>query len=523
MDTNAILEQSRDSQLRRTITLIVVSMSVFMLPLDYTVVAVALHDIEQSLHASFVDLQWVINGYTLAFASCVLASGSLADLFGRKRVFIIGMMLFGASSLASGLAPTPLILNIARLALGIGAALMYAASLPLLVVEFHGADRAKAFGVFGAVVGIGAATGPFIGGIIISALGWRWAFLINVPVIAVLIFLTVSRIKESRDDSAKGVDWGGLITFTLSCFCFFYAVINGNDEGWGSRLILLLLLVSAILMWAFVIIELRNPYPMMDLGLFRKSTFVGANTPPIVLAISFWSVFLYFPLYYQSVLGYSPLEAGAAVLPFAVPMFFMGPVGGWLALRISSRLLLALGQFLVGLGSLLLMFAPEGASWIAFFAGAFVSGCGNGLINGEMNNVALSLVPPERSGMASGINGTSRQVGIAVGFAGLGAILSAVVSDEFIKRTIAHPIGGAVSRVVKGDLVGAATMSPPGLQTWVLDAGHKAMHSGFQTITAIAAVVGFAGAAFSYATVRIPKGVDDSRGGRACVARDPSI
>jgi EmrB/QacA subfamily drug resistance transporter len=490
-------------RLRKLITLIVVSASTFMLPLDYTIVAVALHDIQRSLDASFVDLQWVINGYTLTFAAFVLASGSLADLFGRRRIFMLGMLVFGASSLASGLAADPLMLNLARGVLGLGAALMFAAALPLLVVEFEGAERAKAFGVFGAVVGIGAALGPFLGGIIISALGWRWAFLVNVPVIVVLMALTFAKVQESKDPNAKGVDWGGLITFTLFCFFFFYAVINGNDAGWSSTSILACFIAAAALLIAFIRIELRHHYPMFDLRLFQSATFVGASTPPIVLSVAFWGPFLYFPMYYQSALGYSPLEAGAAVLPFAIPLFVMGPVGGWLATRISSRALLGLGQLLVGVGALAMLIPTVGATWAAFAAGAFLSGCGAGLINGEMTNIALSLVPPERSGMASGINSTARQVGVAIGFAGLGAVLSHVTAAQFASHIQSHSVTQQlIALVVKGDVTGAAAAAPTALHDIVLSAARLAIYDGFQVIAAVAAVVGIAGAVFSFVTVR---------------------
>lgn len=503
---------SRQQQRRKLITLLVVSTSVFMLPLDYTVVAVALHAIEQDLAASFIDLQWVINGYTLAFAALVLASGSLADIFGRRKLFLLGMLVFGASSLACGLAVSPLMLNLARGVLGIGAALMYAAGLPLLVVEFHGAERARAFGVFGAVVGIGAAIGPFLGGIIVSTFGWRWAFLINVPVIVVLTALTWAVIRESKNAAADRVDWLGLISFTLACFLFFYALINGNDAGWGSHAVVGCLTLAAALLALFIVAELRSPQPMMDLALFRSLPFLGANLPPLVLAISFWSLFLYFPLYYQSVLGYSPLQAGAAVLPFALPMFFMGPVGAWLAPRIASNMLLAAGQLLVGAGAALMLVPSLGASWSGFFAGGLLCGCGNGLINGEMNNVALSLVPAHRSGMASGINGTARQVGIALGFAGLGALLSASVSSGFLARVSGLPVSPALAAlVVRGDLAGAAAAVPPELRAAVTTAARAALHHGFRLIALWAAVIGVAGALFTFFALKRDAAEDQSR------------
>ena len=384
--------------------LILVCASIFMLPLDYTIVAVALHDIQLDLKASFVDLQWVVNGYTLTFAAFLLAGGTLADLFGRRRLYISGMVVFMLSSLACGLAPIALFLNLARSVQGVGAAIMLAAALPLLVREFEGPERARAFGIFGAAVGIGAALGPFLGGVLVGALGWRWAFLVNVPVTAVIIALTLWRVRESKDPNAGGVDWGGLISFTAACFLLVYALIAGNDLGWDSPTILGLFAATVVLLIAFVAVEIGRRYPMFDLTLFRNATFIGASIPPLTLSIAFWGVFLYFPLFYQAVLGYTPLQAGVAVLPFAIPLFVMGPVGGWLATRISSRLLLAIGQGLVAIGSLMLLRgAAVGASWSAYVLGGLISGTGAGLINGEMTNVAISIVP-EGAPMASGIN-----------------------------------------------------------------------------------------------------------------------
>lgn len=500
------IASAEHARLRKLITLIVVSVATFLMPLDYTIVSVALHDIQSSLGATFVDLQWVINGYTLTFAALVLACGSLADLFGRRRMFLIGLVVFGLASLTSGLAINPLMLNLARVVLGLGAALTFSSSLPLLVFEFQGAERAKAFGVFGAVVGIGAALGPFLGGVVISTFGWRWAFLINVPVILTLLGLTLYIISEHKDSNAKGVDWGGVTTFTLFCFCFFHAVINGNDAGWSSLSITGSFAVALVLLISFIVIELRHHYPMLDLSLFKSATFVGACTTPIVLSITFWGPFLYFPMYYQSVLGYSPFEAGAAVLPFAIPLFVMGPVGGWLAPRVSSHVLLGMGQLLIGIGSLLMLFPTVDSTWLAFAGGALVSGCGAGLINGQISNVALSLVPPERSGMAAGISSTARQVGVAIGFAGLGAVLSNEIARTFAQQMSGKSLGAqVVSLVVKGDFAGATAAVPPALQNSVLMASKMAVHQGFHLIVAVAGVIAIAGAIFSYATVRIPK------------------
>ena len=452
---------------KKVMTLIAVAVAVFMLPLDYTVVAVALHDIQGELHASYADLQWVVNGYTLTFAAFLLAGGGLADLFGRRLVFLAGMAVFAVSSLGCGLAPDALLLNIARAIQGIGAALMFSSAVPLLVQEFtEPGERARAFGVFGAVVGLGAGLGPFIGGAIVSLAGWRWAFLVNVPVTVIVAVLTLAFIGESRDPNAKGVDWAGTISFTLANFLLIYGLVSGNAMGWTSPIIIAAFVGAAILLASFVFVELRRAYPMFDLSLFRSKTFIGVSIPPLVLSIAFWGVFLFSPMYFQAALGYSPLQAGLAVLPFAAPLFLMGPVGGWLAMRMTTGHLLALGQFLVGTGSFLLLLARPDTGWQGFALGAAVSGIGTGLINGQMTNAAMSIVPADRSGMASGINGTMRQVGVALGFAGLGAVLSYATGHALTVGTSGMHLApdlmtSLVGSVVKGDVAeGAQQLSP---------------------------------------------------------------
>ena len=502
------LQTSSVTRVIKLVTLISVCVSTFMLPLDYTIVAVALHDIQLSLGASFVDLQWVVNGYTLTFAAFLLAGGAFADMFGRRRLYVSGMIIFMLSSLSCGVAPTALLLNIARAVQGVGAAIMLAAALPLLVGEFEGPERTRAFGIFGAAVGIGAAVGPFLGGILVSALGWRWAFLVNVPVTAVIIVITLWRVRESKDPNAGRIDWGGLITFCVACMLLVFVLITGNDAGWTSSRIMGLASVAIFFLAVFIVVELRRHYPMFDLTLFNNPTFVGASIPPLTLSIGFWGVFLYFPLYYQSVLGYSPFVAGLAVLPFAVPLFVMGPVGAWLALRISPRALLVLGQALVGIGSVVLFLTARiDATWSSYVVGGLLSGTGAGLINGEMSNFAISIVPPERSGMASGISGTMRQVGVALGFAGLGAVLAHRTADAFAAKTysldIASDLIPSLTRlVVEGDIAGATASLAPSIQPAFRLAANASMFEGFHLILLIAGIVGVVGAVLTYVLVR---------------------
>jgi hypothetical protein len=258
---------------RKWWTLIAVSIGIFMLLLDITVVNVALPDIQRSLHSSFRDLQWVVNAYSLTLAAFLLTAGALADLLGRRRVFVAGLVVFTISSAVCGLSGSPLALNLARAVQGIGGAMMFATSLALIASAFQGKDRGVAFGVFGGVIGAAVAVGPVVGGVITSGIGWEWIFFVNVPIGIGAVFLTLTQVSESRDPEASGVDWMGFLTFSGSLFLLVFALIQGNEKGWGSTRILSYLIGSAILIVLFVVVERRQRRPMLDLTLFRRPAF----------------------------------------------------------------------------------------------------------------------------------------------------------------------------------------------------------------------------------------------------------
>jgi len=291
-------------------TLIAVCVATFMLLLDITIVNVALPDIERELEASFAELQWVVDAYALTLAALMLTAGSAADLFGRRRVFAVGLALFSAASLLCGLAPSAVTLDLARGLQGVGGAVMFATSLALLAQEFHGRERGTAFGAWGATIGAAVAVGPLVGGALTEGLGWEWIFYVNVPIGIAAVALTLARVPESRDPDARGVDWAGVITFSAALFLLVFALIRGNDEGWGSALIVAMLAGAAVLLVAFFFLEARQERPMLDLRLFRKPTFAGASVAAFALSASMFAMFLYLTLYIQNVLGYSPFEAG---------------------------------------------------------------------------------------------------------------------------------------------------------------------------------------------------------------------
>src|SRR5271166_1963736 len=448
---------------RKWWTLIAVSIAIFMLLLDITVVNVALPDIQRSLHSSFQDLQWVVNAYSLTLAAFLLTAGSVSDLIGRRRVFVIGLIVFTLSSAACGLSSTPLMLNLARAVQGTGGAMMFATSLALIAQAFHGRERGTAFGVFGAVVGAAVAVGPVVGGLITSGIGWEWIFFVNVPIGVVAVYLTLTQVGESSDPEAKGVDWLGLVTFSGSLFLLVFALIEGNEKGWGSTRIVSCLVGSAVLIVLFVIFELRQTRPMLDLSLFRRPAFAGASIVAFAVSASMFSMFLYLTLYIQDVLHYSPLQAGLRFLPITLLSFIVAPIAGRLSVRMPVRLLLGSGMLLCGVSLLLMTSLTATSEWTFLIVPFVLGGAGIGLVNPPLASTAIGVVPHERSGMASGINATFRQVGIATGIAGLGAIFqhqiasstTALLGSGGTAREVAAAAHGQLGQALSSGSIGS--------------------------------------------------------------------
>ncbi len=339
---------------RKWWTLVLVSIATFMLLLDVTIVNVALPDIQRELHASLSSLQWVVDAYSLMLAAFLLTAGSLGDRLGRRRVFTIGFGIFTFASFLCGIANDPTLLNLARGLQGIGGAGMFATSLALIGQEFHGKDRATAFGVWGATVGGAVAVGPLVGGVVTESFGWEWIFFVNVPIGIAAMVLTERKIVNVFAKDPEPIDVPGLVTFSLALFLLIFGLIRGNPEGWGSGLILACLIGAGVLLAAFVAIELRSDHPMLDLTLFRKPAFNGVSAVAFGLSAGMFAMFLYLTIYMQGVLDYSPLEAGLRFLPLTVLGFIVAPISGALSNKIPIRVLLGTGLAVVGVGLLLM-------------------------------------------------------------------------------------------------------------------------------------------------------------------------
>jgi EmrB/QacA subfamily drug resistance transporter len=496
---------------RKWWTLIAVSVAIFMLLLDITVVNVALPSIQRELHSSFSDLQWVVNAYALTLAAFLLTGGAIADLIGRRRVFMAGLVVFTASSAVCGLSSSPLMLNLARAVQGVGGALMFSTSLALIAQAFRGRDRGTAFGVFGAVTGAAVAIGPVLGGIITSGIGWKWIFFVNVPIGIVAVLLTLTQVQESRDPDARGVDWIGLVSFSSALFLLVYALSQGNEKGWGSALIVGFLIASAALMIVFVVAERMQSRPMLDLSLFKRPAFTGASIVAFSVSASIFAMFLYLTLYIQDVLGYSALQAGLRFLPVTLLSFAVAPVAGKLSVRMPVRLLLGAGLLLVAAGLLAMTAVDATSGWTTLIPGFVLAGAGVGMINPPLASTAIGVVHHSRSGMASGINSTFRQVGIATGIAGLGAVFEHEVMSTTSSRLAAAGQSHAVQAAAHGQL---GTLLQSGEVSHIfgvlspaarvaLEHSYKVgFTEAFTTILLIAAAIAFVGAVLALVLVR---------------------
>ncbi len=335
---------------RKWWSLLAVCLATFMLLLDITVVNVALPDIQKELDTDLTGLQWVVDAYTLTLAAFTLTMGALADRFGRRRLFVIGVGLFTLASLLCGLATNATFLHLARGLQGIGGAAMFATSLALIAQEFQGPERGTAIAAWGATIGGAVAVGPLVGGALTDGFGWEWIFFVNVPIGIGTAILAETQAGESRDPEAKRLDWAGLITFSLGLFALIFGLLRGNAEGWGSALIVGSLTAAVVLLAAFVLFEWRQEQAMFDLSLFRKPAFSGVSYGTFAIGAGMFAMFLYITIYMQSVIGMTPLEAGVRFLPLTLFAFIVPLATRNLVAKVPARVPLTIGLALVGVG-----------------------------------------------------------------------------------------------------------------------------------------------------------------------------
>lgn len=417
---------------RQLLILLCVSIPSFMISLDSNIIAVSLSSIASTLHAEFADIEWVVSAYTLTFAALLMPAGALADRFGRKRILLIGLVIFTLASLLCGLSHQVLLLNIFRAFQGVGGALQLSAALATLSHTFRGAQRAKAFAFWGSVIGIAITLGPVVGGFITQHFGWQWAFYINVPVGIGMIVLTSLVAEESHNPNAGRLDKWGFVTFSSSLLLLTLALISGNHLGWSSFTILTEFASAALLFILFITLELRLEHPMLDLRLLNNRTYIGSSIAGLAYACTLLTMLAYLPLYFQTALGMDSQTAGLLMLPVAVPLFVV-PRIVVIALtpRYSGRGLLTTGLLIVSVGLCWLAMTATRLDYLSMLTGLLLIGCGAGILNGETAKSAMSVVPPERAGMASGASATIRFSGMVTGFSALGVILYGQIYQYF--------------------------------------------------------------------------------------------
>ncbi len=420
-----------DSDPRKWWVLAAVTFSLFMIMLDNTVVTVALPAIQNGLHASLSQLEWVVDAYALFFAVLLLTGGKLADFLGRRRIFITGIVVFTLTSLWCALSTSGGMLITARGFQGLGAALMLPPTISIITETFAPEERGLAFGIWAGSSGAALAIGPLVGGILVQVAHWPWIFYINVPVGVIGIVSTLILVRESRDTTAEQrLDVPGLFTSGAAMFFLIFGLIESNKHGWGSALILGCFAASAALLAVFIVFESRERLPMLDLGLFRDRTFVGANSVGLLTMCSLFGFIFFMSIYVQNIRGYSPIRAGALFLVSTVAMTVAAPISGKLADRIGPRLPITLGLALFGVSLVGLSIQLDATVRIwTLFPLMIVGGLGFGLVLPPATTTVVASVRREKSGVASGMMQAMRQLGGALGIAIAGAIVVGKTGD----------------------------------------------------------------------------------------------
>jgi EmrB/QacA subfamily drug resistance transporter len=488
-------------------TLIVVCAATFMLLLDVTIVVVAIPVIQKGLHTTFSDVQWVIDAYALTLASLLLTTGSLADRYGRRLLFVIGLVIFTLGSLTCGLAQSPAMLIVSRSAQGIGGAIMFATSLALLAQSFQGKDRGVAFGVWGAVTGVAVALGPILGGVITSEISWRGIFLVNIPIGIIAIALTLWKVDESRTVNASRPDWLGFVVLTAGLVNLVYGLIQASVTSWSDTRVVGCLIAAAVLLAAFLVIESRTSNPLFDLSLFRVPTFSGGLIAAFTMNGSLFAMLLYLVLYLQDDLGYSALATGSRLVLISGGTLISAMIAGRLSSVVPVRWLIGPGLTLVGIGLLLMAGLNGTSSWTHLIPGFILGGVGAGMVNPPLASTAVGVVRPERSGMASGVNTTFRQIGIATSIALFGSIFTSALRSHLDHSLSSVPalaghagqVVGAIQQGTVGTTIGAI---PASVRGQLVGAIHIAFAGAMNDLLIVSGIVALVGAICSVILIR---------------------
>ncbi len=423
-----LLEIALAKENRKWWTLLAVSFGLFMIMLDNTVVNVALPSIAKSFHVKTSELEWVVVGYALSFATFMLSGGKLADRYGRRLLFIVGLVIFTGASLACGLAGGIDFLIAARIVQGVGAAIMNPATLSIVTATFPPRQRGMAIGIWSGVSAMALAIGPLVGGLLTEYVHWSWIFFINVPVGIVGIAVTRWAVDESRDTShEQRLDLPGLLTSGLGLFALTYGLIEANNYGWTSLRIIVLFVVAVLALAAFVVLEQRQRLPMLDLSLFRSRSYAGANVAMLLVTLAMFGIFFFNSIFFQNVIGFSPTQTGALFLPMTVLIILVAPQAGRLSDKIGSRWLIGTGLCFVTLSLVLFAQLDRGSTFWDALPGLLTGGFGMALTMTPTTAAAMGSVPVDKAGVGSAVLNAFRQVGGSLGIAIMGAVVASRV------------------------------------------------------------------------------------------------
>ncbi|MFL9992323.1 MFS transporter [Paraburkholderia sediminicola] len=472
---------TRFSIRRNTLALGAVCLASLMFGLEISSVPVILPTLERLLHGDFKGMQWIMNAYTLGVTTVLMATGALADRFGRRRIFVIGIALFGITSLICGFAQSMPTLIVARLLQGASGGAMLICQVAVLSHQFsEGPERVRAFSAWGIILGIGLGFGPIIGGMIVAVSGWQWVFWIHALLAAVTLALVFGGVQESRDPHAHTLDVAGIVTLSLAVFGLTYYITQGSDLGFTSLRAILVLMATVVAFVAFLCAERLSARPMFDFSVFRIRKFSGALMGSAGMNFSFWPFMIYLPIYFQIGLGYNSVNAGLALLAYTLPTLLFPPLGERLALRYGSGIAIPAGLFTIGLGFMLMRYGSSVAhpGALTMLPGCLLAGAGLGLTNTPVTNTTTGAVPAERAGMASGIDMSARMITLAINIALMGAILVGGILFNLKARLPTTfdtaSLGRLAEKIAAGD-VEAVRRGVPALAT--LDPSGTAVHA----------------------------------------------
>jgi EmrB/QacA subfamily drug resistance transporter len=410
---------------RKWWTLGAVAFGLFMIMLDNTIVNVALPSIQQDLNIGISELEWVFNGYALTFGVLMLTGGKLADMLGRRRIFVAGLVIFTVASLACGLAASAGMLIGARVVQGVGSALMNPATLSIITATFPPRQRGMAIGIWAGVSAMALAIGPLVGGLITEHWSWNWIFFINVPIGILAIVVARLVIDESRDMSAEQrLDLPGLLSSAIALFALTYGLIEANTYGWTSARIIALFAVAVVAFAVFIVLELRQRVPMLDLKLFKNGTFAGANSVMLLVGLAMFGVFFYNSLFIQNIIGWSAVQTGASFLPMTVLIILVAPIAGKYSDRVGSRWLMGGGMVLLAISLLIFSRLDATSNFWDILPGLLIGGLGMAVVMTPTTAAAMGSVPVDKAGVGSAVLNSGRQVGGALGIAVMGAIVA---------------------------------------------------------------------------------------------------